>query len=179
MIVQGRLELEWANTPPLVIVEPLQIPIEGIFPTIALIRIEPSARQSSQMTSQASLNVIPRADHAYVMLANFSTESLTIPKATVLGVAEEVSEALVDEKNEEKKKADMNGPVKPPRKKTSELLYDKLLHGKLDHLSQTERRQNEPVLLKYAHVFHDESTNDFKDTNSSTHRPRSFISERN
>jgi hypothetical protein len=35
------------------------------------------------------------------MLANFSRESLTIPKATLLGVAEEVSEALVDEKNEE------------------------------------------------------------------------------
>jgi hypothetical protein len=33
------------------------------------------------------------------MLANFSSEELTIPKATILGVAEEVSESLVDKIN--------------------------------------------------------------------------------
>jgi hypothetical protein len=30
------------------------------------------------------------------MLANFTEEILTIPKVTVLGVAEEVSESLID-----------------------------------------------------------------------------------
>ena len=57
--------------PTLVVVEPVQIPIEGIFPARALTHIEPSARQSSQVTSQASPDAIRRADRAYVMLANF------------------------------------------------------------------------------------------------------------
>ena len=35
----------------------------------------------------------------YVMVAIFSSEELTIPKATVLGVAEEISELLVDKFN--------------------------------------------------------------------------------
>jgi len=43
-----------------------------------------------------------------------------------------------------------------------ELLYDKLLKGKLVHLTQRERQQIEPVLMKYAHVFHDEESNEFK-----------------
>jgi len=34
----------------------------------------------------------------------------------------------------------------------------------LDHLPQEERRLIETVVLKYAHVFHDEDTNDFKAT---------------
>ena len=39
-----------------------------------------------------------------------------------------------------------------------------LLQGKLDHLPEAERKLNEPVLLEYTHVFHDEETNDFKGT---------------
>jgi len=38
-------------------------------------------------------------------------------------------------------------------------LYEKLLPGKLD------RRHIEPILIKYAHVFHGENENDFKCTN--------------
>ena len=34
----------------------------------------------------------------------------------------------------------------------------------MDHLPQEEKDLIEPVLLKYAHVFHDEDTNDFKGT---------------
>ena len=41
----------------------------------------------------------------------------------------------------------------------------KLLKGKLEHLPQRERQLIEPVLVKYAHVFHDEELNDFKATN--------------
>jgi hypothetical protein len=33
------------------------------------------------------------------MVANFSQETLTVPKATILGIAEEVSEPLVDKIN--------------------------------------------------------------------------------
>ena len=64
-VVQGRPEMEGEqNLPPLVVVEPVQIPIQAIFPARALTHIEPSARQSSQVTSQASPKVIRRADRA-------------------------------------------------------------------------------------------------------------------
>jgi len=93
------------------------------------------------------------------MIANFSNETLTLPKATVLGVAEDVSESLVDCIN-----TDTDQPTKPQRKKRNKALYVKLLRNKLNHLSQEEREILEPVLMKYAHVFHDEDTNDFKST---------------
>jgi hypothetical protein len=48
------------------------------------------------MTSQHSREVNGSRNSAYVMLASFSGEELTIPKATVLGVAEEVSESLIE-----------------------------------------------------------------------------------
>ena len=40
----------------------------------------------------------------------------------------------------------------------------------LDHLTQDARQHIEPVLLKYAHVFHDEDSNDFKGTNVVEHQ---------
>jgi hypothetical protein len=94
------------------------------------------------------------------MLANFSGEKLTIPKATVLGVAEEVSETLIDSINAGIGK-DANLPSQPPRKKRNEALYDKLLSGKLDQLTPDELRHTEPVLLEYAHVWHEEDSNEF------------------
>ena len=102
---------------------------------------------------------VPR-NCAYVMVANFTSEELVISKATILGVVEEISETLVDCIN-----ADSDQPTKPCRKRRNEALYQNLLHGKLDHIHPEERQILEPVLLKYAHVFHDEATNDFKGTN--------------
>ena len=46
------------------------------------------------------------------MVANFTNEALTIPKTTVLGIAEEVSESLVDRIN-----TDSDQQTKPQRKK--------------------------------------------------------------
>jgi hypothetical protein len=46
------------------------------------------------------------------MVANFSQETLTVPKATILGIAEEVSEPLVDKIN-----ANSDSPTGPRRKK--------------------------------------------------------------
>jgi len=43
----------------------------------------------------------------------------------------------------------------------NEALYHKPLQGKLDHISHDERQLIEHILLKYAHVFHVEDTNDF------------------
>ena len=40
----------------------------------------------------------------------------------------------------------------------------------MDHLPQEEKDLIEPVLLKYAHVFHDEDTNDFKGTDIIEHQ---------
>jgi hypothetical protein len=43
-------------------------------------------------------------------------------------------------------------------------LYQKLLIDKVDHLDTKEKALIERVLKKFAHVFHDEDTNDFKST---------------
>jgi len=103
------------------------------------------------------------------MIANFSGEELTIPKATVLDVAEEITEELVDKINaEDTPKSDLVNDRQ--RKRRSKLLYRKLLLGKLDLLSEEEKQVIEPVLMKYAHVFHDEDSNDFKGTNVIEHQ---------
>jgi hypothetical protein len=97
------------------------------------------------------------------MLATFSDKSLTIPKATVLGVAEQIPEPPVDRINA-RSKTDTRSPTKLLRKRKNEALYYKLLQGTLNHWSQEERELIKSLLLKYAHVFHDDETNDFKAT---------------
>jgi len=69
------------------------------------------------------------------MVANFSDEALTIPKKSILGVAEQIAEPLVKRIND-KGKSDINSPEKPRRKRKNEALYQKLLQGKLDRLPQ-------------------------------------------
>jgi hypothetical protein len=103
-----------------------------------------------------------------VMVANFSDEQLIIPKATVLGVVEEITAELVDRINPR------DSPISEPlsdkqKRKRTELLYRKLLHGKLDHLPVKERQLTEPTLLKYAHLFHDAQMNDSKGTSVIEH----------
>jgi len=63
--------------------EPANIPIEGVLPAPNLTRVKCSHAQTPPMTPQ------------YVMLANFGDQTLTVPKATALGIAE-VSEPLID-----------------------------------------------------------------------------------
>ena len=129
--------------PPLVCIEPVQIPIEGILPARAVSRVE---QPKHNMTSRYGHSSTGRLHScAYIMLANFSDETLTVPKATVLGIAEGISENLVDKINV-RTEAKLNEPAKPPRKRKNEILYDKLLHGKLDHLSSADREHIEPVL---------------------------------
>jgi len=103
------------------------------------------------------------------MLANFSEETLTVPKHTVLGIAQQVSEALIHKINAGGE-SDINSPTRPPKKRKNEALYEKLLPGKLDHLALEERHHIEPILIKYAHVFHGEDENDFKCTNVVEHQ---------
>jgi len=165
-VVVGKLEAgKERSFPPLVCVEPAQIPIEGILPARALSRVSPNALDPSRVKPQptGTETGVP-SSCAYIMVANFTNEALTIPKATVLGMAEAISESLVDRINR-----DSDVPTKPYRKKKNEVLYRKLLQNKLDHLSQEEKQILEPVLQKYAHVFHDEGTNDFKGTDVIEH----------
>jgi hypothetical protein len=61
----------------------------------------------------------------FVILANLSDEELTVPKATILGVAEEISESLVD-------KLQKRSSTEPYGKTKNEVLQSKLLKGKLD-----------------------------------------------
>ena len=98
------------------------------------------------------------------MLVNFSEETLTVSKHTVLGIAQQVSEALIDKINAGGEFV-VNSPTRPPRKRKNEALYEKLLPGKLDHLTLKERHDIEPILITYAHVFHD-----FKCTNVVEHQ---------
>jgi len=51
--------------------------------------------------SNRTVTVTRSANTAYVMLANFSEEMLTVPKNIVLGVAQQVSEQLIDKINAE------------------------------------------------------------------------------
>jgi hypothetical protein len=100
------------------------------------------------------------------MLANFSQENLTLRKATVLRLAENVSEDLIDQIN-------FRNPQDSLR-----LTFDGK-HGiklcitncwEVNHLDKNKKRLIEPVLQKYAHVFHDEETNDFNSTNVVEHK---------
>ena len=97
------------------------------------------------------------------MLANFRDEELTVPKATILRVAEEISESLVDKINS-RSESNLTEHSKPPLKRKNEVLYNKLLKGKLDHLTPEDTQHTETVMMKHAHIFHDEERNDFKGT---------------
>ena len=75
--------------------ESAQIPIEGILPARALSRDESNGQETSRVISQSIHSETGAPIRcAYVMLANFSNGPLVVPKATVLGVAEEISEFL-------------------------------------------------------------------------------------
>ena len=117
-VVIAKLEFEKEKEPPtLVCIEPAQIPVEGIFPARALTRVGSSIHESPQSAPRADDAETGYADsHAYVLLTNFSKEILTVPKSTVLGVAEEVSEQLIDEVNPASQ-TDTQTPPKPPRQK--------------------------------------------------------------
>jgi len=162
--VLGKLDAtKGENLPSVVCVEPAMVPINGILSACVLTRVQ--ARPSRQQTSPQGRIVCEAARNcACVMITNFSDEALTVPKATVLGVAEEVSESVVDKINTAGQSS-VNTPDETNKGVRNRELYQKLLKGKLEHLPQHERQLIEPVLVKYAHVFHDEELNDFKATN--------------
>ena len=129
-------------------------------------RVESKANEAFPVTSEHDhIAARTRNSCTYVMVANFSNDELTIPS----GVAEEVSEALVDRINAGDR-SNSSPPTPQHRKKNNRALYQKLLQGKLDHLPEVDRKIIEPVLLECAHVFHEEETNNFKGTNVAEHQ---------
>jgi hypothetical protein len=98
-----------------------------------------------------------------------SKEELIIPKSTESGIAEEATEELIDRINarDSSRPQPQNHQQKEKRNKT---LYKELLEGKLDQLSETAKQTIEPLLINYAHVFHDEHTDDFKGTDVIEHQ---------
>jgi hypothetical protein len=101
-----------------------------------------------------------KGTRVHILAANFSNVTLTLPKATVLGIAEPVIEDEIDRINSNTKSG-VQSVAKAPRQIRNEGLNDKLLQGKLDHLKEEDRQHIEPVLKRYIHVFHGE-VNDFK-----------------
>jgi hypothetical protein len=106
------------------------------------------------------------------MIVNFSHEKIELPKATLLGVAEETSANIVAELNDEVKtnsehsrklKCGVNTLIEDAN-------FEQYLHHKLGHLTHKERSVMEPVLRKYRHTSHIEGSNDFKGTDLIEHR---------
>jgi len=81
------------SIPSVVCVEPAIVPIQGIHPARVLTRVQ--TRSSLQQTSPQG-HIVREAPRncAYVMLTNFSDVALTVPKATVLGIAEKYRNPL-------------------------------------------------------------------------------------
>jgi hypothetical protein len=95
---------------------------------------------------------------------NFSHEEIELPKATVLGIAEETSASLVADLNDTKFQNVTRS------REASDTSFKQFLKEKLGHLTPEERLEMEPVLVKYRHVFHQEGSNDFKGTDLVEHR---------
>jgi hypothetical protein len=76
--------------PPLVCIDPVQIRIKGILPARALSRVEQHEHAVTSLDVRKPTGRLHSC--ACVMVANFSDEVLTTPKATVLGIAEGISE---------------------------------------------------------------------------------------
>jgi hypothetical protein len=100
-VVTAKLELKNdRNIPSLVCIEPATIPTQGILSVHALARVGLPELDSTQLTSPLEpKKTDASANNVYVMLSNFSQVKLNLPKATFLGLAEQVSETLVDQIN--------------------------------------------------------------------------------
>jgi hypothetical protein len=111
---------------------------------------------------------VPKKSHC-VVLANFSDLPLHIPNSTMIGLEEPISETLGNQVNPTVR----SDKVPPEKGKNGNgALYRMLLKGKLDHQPKAHRMVLEHVLPKYAHIFHDEESNDFRSTNVVLHQIR-------
>jgi hypothetical protein len=114
---------------------------------------------NAQSTPNTSLGTV------LIMVANFSAESIVLPKFTIVGEAEEVSESLIVSINEDGDRANSSFKISKTRedKVSGNYKFRNYLDGNLAHLSKEDRAAMEPVLVRFANVFHDDETNDFKE----------------
>jgi hypothetical protein len=95
-VVTARLYLaNKKEIPALVCIEPAAVPIQGIFAARALSRLGAAASDTSQASPQPdqASTAVP-ANSVHIMLTNVSRKELTLPKAIVLWLAEEISEGI-------------------------------------------------------------------------------------
>jgi hypothetical protein len=105
------------------------------------------------------------------VIANFSEEQLTLPKGTILGVAQEVVEnAVFTVDDEEETNRGQDQIFYSGEQEEVPQWFRKYLNEKLAHLSSDEKEIIEPVLIQYAEIFHNEENNDFKSTKIIEHR---------
>jgi hypothetical protein len=111
-IVVEKLEMpKRRESPELVCVEPAQLPLEGVIAARGLSRTftkpQQTKRSRSAMTQEQASDQLMSSQTGplvHVMIVNFSPEEIELPRATVLGVAEEISASIVAELNDEFKK---------------------------------------------------------------------------
>jgi len=78
-------------------VEPALIPIQGVLPARVLTRVETVTPPISKVTSQTGcVEIGQKVNRAHVIVANVNDEPLLVPNSTVTGVAEPVSENVVN-----------------------------------------------------------------------------------
>jgi hypothetical protein len=97
---------------------------------------------------------------------------VVLPKATVIGIAEQISESLVASINEgtDFEPQLVSEDRKKDRSRQSTEEFKKFVAEKLAHLTPRDRSVLEPVLFRFGHVFHEEGSNDFKGTDLVEHQ---------
>jgi len=169
------------EAPPLVCVEPAQLPQEGALAARGLSRVLPPADKTSEprVTSHAArtsqLTNSCRRGLVNVMLVNFSQEEIVLPKATVVGVAEEISPCVVAEINDNADPGNSSCLTSGNRvckqvNTAAEAKERQYLDSVLGNLTRKERAVVEPVLKKFRHVFHHDDEAEFKSTDLVEHR---------
>jgi hypothetical protein len=153
--------------PDLVCIKPALIPLEGVMlarkPSKLIAKTNPPSRQ------QISESDTPKK-FVHIMVANFSQEELALPKATILGVAEEVSAGLVAAINDGRKTIYTRHCRDYKQAADRDESFKQYLNDSLGHVSQEETAEFEQVLIIYRHVFYDEEKNDFGGTDVIEHR---------
>jgi hypothetical protein len=160
-LIVGRIELlKRRCKPDLVFIEPALIPLKGVLAARTLSQL--MAKPNPPASQERSETDTPRK-YVHVMVANFSQEELVLPKANVLGVAEEISIGLVAAINDGRKASYTRHRRDDKPAVEIDESFKQYLNDALSHLSQEERAEIEPVLVRYRHVFYDEEKNHFRE----------------
>jgi hypothetical protein len=106
------------------------------------------------------------------MVVNFSHEEIGLPKATVLGLAEETAAIIVAAINDKEPLSVSQIGKTPQRVSTvgKDKWFKGYLRGSLGHLNSEKRSVLEPVLAIYRYVFHREGSNEFRGTDLAEHK---------